>query len=106
MIMANRSVAFKKLRKKRAILHINELFAQQQEMLISDISLAQRYTQMIRKIAMSLRIKLPRKIKRSYCKHCYSVFPATARVRLKNGKVVKYCEKCRNFTRIPYNKVK
>lgn len=100
--MANKSAAFKKLQKINAKQHINELFAQQQSVLISDISLAQRYTDIIRKLAMSFRVKLPRAVKRSFCKHCYSVFPATGRVRLQNGKVVKYCEKCRNFTRIPY----
>ena len=100
--MVSKRALFKRLQKKNALNHITELFHQQQEMLISDISLAQRYTDMIRKISMSNRIKLARKIKRSFCKHCYSVFPATGRVRLQKGKVVKYCEKCKNFTRIPY----
>lgn len=100
--MSSKTANFKKLQKKNALIHILSLFAKQKEVLISNIELAQRYTDLIRKLSMSFRIKLPREIKRSFCKNCYSVFPASARVRLQNGKVVKYCEKCRNFTRIPY----
>ena len=100
--MVSKTAIFKKLQKKQALNHINQLFIETNNVLISDLGLAQRYIDLIRKLAMSFRIKLPREIKRSFCKHCYAVFPASARVRLQNKKVVKYCEKCRNFTRIPY----
>lgn len=100
--MASKTAIFKKLRKKNAKEHIRSLFEEQQNALLEDMSFAQRYTDLIRKISMSFKIKLPIEVKRSFCKHCYAVFPASGRVRLQNGKVVKYCEKCRNFTRIPY----
>ncbi len=93
----------KALQKKTAMKHIENLFQQQNEVITKDISLAQRYSDTIRKLAMSFRIRLPREIKRSYCKHCYAIkTPENTRTRLKGSKLTIFCKNCNKFTRIPY----
>ena len=42
------------------------------------------------------------KLKRKFCKHCYSyLMPGVnSRTRTKDGKVVIYCSECKNYTRM------
>ncbi|MGE0792610.1 MAG: ribonuclease P protein component 4 [Candidatus Woesearchaeota archaeon] len=101
--MAGKKASFKSLQKIKAKEHIAELFKQQQENLLSDLDLAQRYTELIRKISMTFRLRLSREIKRTFCKHCYSVLtPENSRTRVQKGKIIKFCKNCKKFTRIPY----
>lgn len=92
--------------RKIAQQHISALFALMREKMHTDTTLAQTYSEHIRRIAMSQRIHLDKEIKRSFCKHCYSVLipGKTSRVRLQSGKVVYYCFTCKNYTRIPYKR--
>lgn len=85
---------------------IETLHKLQQKAVYKDSKLANRYTSLIRKISMRLRLKLPRTVKRSFCKHCYATFAPgkNCRVRLQGSKVVWYCEGCKNYTRLPYGK--
>jgi ribonuclease P protein subunit RPR2 len=105
--MVNIKALMKQKQKSTAKKHILELYSLQKENLLCDEGLSQRYTDLIRDLAMSFRLRLPREIKRSFCKHCYAVFtPKNSRVRLQKGKIVYYCSSCKNFTRIPYYKSK
>lgn len=94
----------KGLLKKIALKSVEYLRNVQIGHLYTDLKTAQSHSDTIRQIAMSTKIRLPRDIKRSYCKHCYSVFapPVNCRVRLQKSKVVYYCSSCKKFTRIPY----
>lgn len=65
-------------------------------------SLANKYIQTARKIAMKFNIRLPRYYNRKFCKHCYNYFKNNnLRVRTKNKKVVYTCRNCNKFTRYP-----
>ncbi|MBW3015897.1 ribonuclease P [Candidatus Woesearchaeota archaeon] len=80
---------------------IKELFRQADQEFKNDPKLSDRYVQLARKIAMKFRIRIPRELKRKFCKHCYSYFKpgVTVRIRTKPGKVVYYCLKCKKYMR-------
>ncbi len=65
--------------------------------------LANRYVTLARKIAMKVKLRMPREYKRKYCKHCYKYIRSgsNGRVRTREGKVVISCFECKKFTRIP-----
>jgi len=62
-----------------------------------DYELAKRYGELIRRISMRTRIKIPRDIKRWICKHCHTImvpgFNARIRTR-RDGKALRVVTKC------------
>ncbi len=83
---------------------IQVLFKQAKDMFKEDPKLSDRYVYLARKIAMKYKVKIPSKLKRRFCKHCYNflVPSVNCRVRAQRGKVVYYCLSCKKFTRLPY----
>ena len=79
------------------------LLKQAEEMFSKDKILANRYVALARKIAMKVRLRLPKEYKRRFCKHCYAYLQpgANSRIRIRQGKVIISCLECKNFTRIP-----
>ena len=69
------------------------------------LQLADRYVQLARKIAMKLKVSIPREHRRKFCRHCYAYLKpgVTCRVRVQKGKVVYTCLKCKRFMRFVYN---
>jgi ribonuclease P protein subunit RPR2 len=65
--------------------------------------LAKRYVQLAKKIGMRYNVRIPKHLKRKYCKYCYSMLPAEGR-RLKNGIVTIKCLSCNKTIRYPYKK--
>ena len=65
---------------------------------------ADEYVKSARRIAMKLKVRMPKELKRQYCKHCYAYFRMgdNCRVRVQRGKVIYYCFSCKKYTRIPY----
>ncbi|MBD3319016.1 ribonuclease P [Candidatus Woesearchaeota archaeon] len=94
--------AFKRIARKR----IHELFELAAEVFSIDPALSTRYVSLARKIAMRFKVRIPRALKRKFCKHCYAylVPGKNARVRVQNGKVVIFCTGCKKYTRIPLSK--
>lgn len=88
--------------------HISTLYTELQKQLYADRNLANRYVQLIRTIGMKLRLRLPREVKKSYCKHCYVAFAPgdNCRVRLRKGFLVYYCFSCKRYTRTGYSRSK
>jgi len=75
--------------------------------------LAQRYIDLIRKISMKCRVRIPRHIKRRICKHCgtFLVPGVNCRVRLRTNRyphITITCFNCKRQIRYPYkvNRVK
>src|SRR3989344_3503218 len=70
--------------------------------------LSNRYVELARKIAMKVQLKMPKKYKRQFCKHCYSYLKpgVNSRVRINKNHVVIYCLECKKYTRIPLGKRK
>lgn len=85
---------------------INILFEQARKMFKKDPKLANRYVSLARKIAMKLKVKIPSKLKKQFCKHCYSYLtpPVNVRIRTKEGKLIYYCLNCKKYMRFPYKK--
>jgi ribonuclease P protein subunit RPR2 len=92
--------------KRIAMQRIQKLFSLAKETFNEDPSLAQRYIDMARRIAMAARVHLPTEYRRQICKHCKSfILPGVnCRVRIKHQRephVVITCFKCGKQTRIP-----
>ncbi len=87
---------------------IDILFEQAKKVFEKEPELADRYVELARKIAMKYKVKIPSRLKRQFCKHCYKfLIPGNnCRVRLYRGKLVYYCHNCKNFFRMPYRALK
>ncbi len=58
------------------------------------------YVRKLRRIAMKVNLRLPKSLKRKFCKHCYSYYyKDNYRVRTRNKMVVYYCYKCKRYSR-------
>lgn len=83
---------------------VEVLFKQAKEMFKEDPKFSDRYVYLARKIAMKYKVKIPSRLKRKFCKHCYKylVPSVNCRVRAQRGKIVYYCLSCKKFARLPY----
>lgn len=87
---------------------IEILFEEAEKIFKKNPSLSNRYIQLARKIAMKVRIRMPKHLKRRFCKHCYSFLKPgiNCRVRTKNNKVIYSCFNCKKYTKYPFLKEK
>lgn len=92
----------KKQQQELAQERIKQLFQQAEKQFSEHPHLAHRYVQLARKIAMKVKTKIPLKLKRRFCKHCYHYLQpgVNSRTRIKGGKVIISCFECKKFTRI------
>lgn len=71
---------------------------------------SKRYVQLAKKIGMRYNVRIPKELKRKFCKNCYVyLMPGvTCRVRTRGVQqaVITTCLKCGNVTRHPYRKEK
>jgi ribonuclease P protein subunit RPR2 len=87
---------------KRNILNlINNLFDEAKLIFNENPFLANRYIKLARKNAMKVNLKIPRNLKRKFCKHCYFylVPGKNCRVRIHKSRVIYYCFNCKKFMR-------
>jgi len=92
----------KKNQKKIAKKRIEKLFLQAEvNVQKKRFDLADRYVHIARKIQMRYQIRMPKKFKRKFCKHCYSylVPNVNSRVRINRGKIIVYCKNCNRYMR-------
>lgn len=92
--------------RKIALRRVRTLFELAKENIRANMSLAQRYAAIARRIAMAAGIRLPRSYRRMICRHCKSfIFPGVnCRVRLQPRRephVVITCLECGGHMRIP-----
>ncbi|HLC90189.1 MAG TPA: ribonuclease P protein component 4 [Candidatus Nanoarchaeia archaeon] len=82
---------------------IRRLFEMAEEIFQKKPSLAHRYVSLARKIALRVKLRIPRELKRRICSHCYKYLQpgVNARVRTRAGKVIISCFECKKFMRIP-----
>lgn len=80
----------------------------EEEALSHNLPRATRYMDLARRIGMRYNVRIPGKFKRKYCKHCRSfLLPGeNSRVRVKNGRIIVYCENCNQYTRMPIAKTR
>ena len=121
IILLNSVCFFRKMnhRKKRNSIkniaeeRINELFAFAKKIFENNEfkfisnedkqALANRYVELARTISMKCNYPIPKDLKKNFCKHCHTYFRhgINVRVRLNQGKIVKYCLTCKKFSRFP-----
>ena len=90
-------------RKKIALERVKQLFNEADSVFKENPKRATRYVQIARKIAMKINLRIPRELKRGYCKHCYSYLKPGVNSRIRNyeSRITIYCNNCKKFTRIP-----
>lgn len=95
-----------KQQKEIARERIEILFQQAKQAFNKAPKLSNRYIKLARELAMKYKIRIPKELKRKFCKHCYSyLFPSkNVRIRTRDGKVVYYCLNCKKYMRFPYLK--
>lgn len=96
-------------RKQIALQRIRVLFQLAKEVVHEDPRLAQRYVKVARRIAMAVRVRLPKEYRRLICRHCKSfILPGVScRVRTQTRRephLVITCFTCGKHTRIPLRK--
>jgi ribonuclease P protein subunit RPR2 len=76
----------------------------EQEALKGKLDRANRYVELGRRIGMRYTVRLPSEYKRRVCKgcHAYLLPPKTARVRVRDARVVTTCLACGTVMRFPY----
>lgn len=81
---------------------INILFDQADEIFNKHPKLADRYVELARKIAMKARIRIPKELKRKFCRNCYSFLKPgiNCRIRTRDKKIIYYCMNCKKYTKI------
>ena len=87
---------------------IKSLFKEADNIFEENPELANKYVKTARKIAMKLRLRFPRGLKRKFCKHCYSYLKpgVNCRIRTKDGNVVYSCLVCKKHMRFPLSQNK
>ncbi len=93
----------KKQQKQIAQERIKTLFKEAEKAFSKNPALSHRYVQLARKIAMKVKSRIPKELKRKFCKHCHKfLMPGTnCRIRTREGKLIIYCLECKKYTRIP-----
>ena len=100
------------LRKSLVLEHIHKIMERAlEEAAKGNIELAEKMGEFARKLARWTGVKMPRRWRYFFCRKCKSfIMPGiTARIRVRQNRyphVVIYCEKCKNYKRIPIRKNK
>ena len=92
----------KKIAKERVAI----LFRQAEQVFPTNQERANRYVELARKVAMKINLRMAKKYKRRFCKHCYAYLQpgVNSTTRTRDGKIIIYCRVCRKYTRIPLAK--
>lgn len=91
-----------KLKQRKEILAlVKKLFEEAKLSFNKNPSLSNKYIKSARKAAMKINLRLPRELKRRFCKHCYSylVPGKNVRVRIHKSRVIYYCFNCKKYMR-------
>ncbi|MDO8740991.1 MAG: ribonuclease P [Candidatus Woesearchaeota archaeon] len=96
----------KKDKKPRAevIKDIEEMFKEAGNIFRKDKGKANDLVRKARNLAMKSRLKMPSRLQKNFCKHCYSFLKPgiNCRIRLQRGKAIYYCLECKKYMRFPY----
>lgn len=85
---------------------IQILFSEAEKAAKERPDLAKRYVELARRIGMRYNVRMPRNLKRKYCKYCHSYlrYGVNASLRLKRGSVIIKCFSCNRTMHYPYKK--
>ena len=87
--------------KKIALERVKILLKEADKAFSKDSERSDRYVKQARRIAMKVRLKLPKSLKRKFCKNCYKYLKhgVNCRVRVRKKMVVVYCFGCKKYMR-------
>ncbi|MDD4650782.1 MAG: ribonuclease P [Methanothrix sp.] len=86
-----------------ALQRMERLFILAEEAHAAHPERSDRYVQIARKISSRTRVRMPRQLKRLFCRHCGGFLSAAAsKVRLREGVLTTTCMLCGQQTRRPY----
>lgn len=87
--------------KKEVLQIVNNLFNLAKIAFKDDPKLANKYVKLARKNAMKINLRIPRGLKRKFCKHCYFylVPGKNSRVRVHKSRIIYYCFNCKKYMR-------
>ncbi len=87
--------------KRGALEEVKLLFSKAKQAKPAD---AKRLVRKARNLAMKHKVRMPRELKRLFCKRCGTLFVQgkNLRVRTTKGKVVYTCLECKKFMRFKY----
>ncbi|MBW2991925.1 ribonuclease P [Candidatus Woesearchaeota archaeon] len=87
-----------------ALQRIKTLFNEARSAFKNEPKLSDRYVELARKIAMKSKVRIPRHLKRQFCKHCHSfLIPSkNCTVRLQKSRVIYTCHNCNKIMRFSY----
>ncbi|RLJ04245.1 MAG: ribonuclease P [Candidatus Aenigmatarchaeota archaeon] len=71
-----------------------------------NLDLSNRYVKLARKISMRYQVRIPKHLKRRFCKYCYSYLQpgVTCRQRIKDKIITIKCLSCKRIIRYPIGK--
>ena len=101
------ALMLKKRKEKNAAQHQIQLYFDEATKIFSkDKRKANDNVRKARTLAMKYKIRLPRELKRKFCKQCYCfLMPGVnCRIRTRPKRVIYYCLECKKYMRFPYNK--
>ena len=89
--------------KKIAVERIKKLFGLADDIFNEDKKLANRYVEIARKIAMRYNVRIPKELKRRFCKYCYSYLKPGINCVVRVGKkeIRYHCLECGRIMRFP-----
>ena len=98
-----RKLKDKKIQKQIALSRIKRLFLLAENNALSgNLTIANRYVTIARKISMKYLVPVPKEFKHRFCKHCYFfLLPyVNSRYRVHRGRLIVYCNNCKRYSRI------
>tara|TARA_Y100000310_G_scaffold250395_1_gene256606 strand:- start:6151 stop:6447 length:297 start_codon:yes stop_codon:yes gene_type:complete len=86
--------------RKIALERVETLFLEADKVFNEDSKLADKYVKNARKISMKVNLRLPKVLKRKFCKYCYSYLKPGVNARVRIKKMVVYtCFNCKKYMR-------
>ena len=87
--------------KKETLVLVKKLFEEAKLQFNKNRNLSNKYVKLARKAAMRVNLRIPRELKRKFCKHCYSylVPGKNSRVRIHKSRIIYYCFNCKKYMR-------
>lgn len=99
--MKKRMIGLKKQAKETARERIEILFDEAKK---ATPERARRYVQLARKISTRTKTKMPKELRRLFCKKCNAYFTPgkTCTARTRNGKIIYACLVCKAIKTVPF----
>lgn len=85
-----------------ALERINTLFSEASSEFRKHPERSHRYVQIVLKLAAKAGVRIPKKFRSNYCRKCkiYLSSGVNSKVRTRNGKLIVFCLKCKNYRRL------